>query len=205
MTKKNKAILLIAIILLVLIIDQTLKIWIKTHLMLGESIHITDWFQLLFVENKGMAFGIELIDKMFLSIFRIIASGLLIYYLVKLIRENYSFGFIACIGLIFAGAFGNLIDSLFYGQWFTHSYGQVAAMFPAQGYESIFHGRVVDMFYFPLIKNAAGETLFFRPVFNFADAAVTVSVALVLIFYRKDLNNSLESKKKKEPQEYLEK
>ncbi len=201
MSVKNKIIWLTLIVFAILLIDQTLKIWIKTHLMLGESIFVTNWFQLLFVENKGMAFGVELIDKLFLSIFRIIASGLLVYYIVKLIKENYRFGFIICIALVLAGALGNLIDSIFYGQWFTHSYNQVASMFPEQGYTSYFHGKVVDMFYFPLIKNSAGETLFFRPVFNFADAAVTVGVALVLIFFRKDLNASLESKSKKDKTE----
>ncbi len=198
MSVKNKIIWLSFIILAILLVDQALKIWIKTNLMLGESIFVTNWFQLLFVENKGMAFGIELIDKLFLTIFRIIASGLLIYFIIKLIKENYRFGFIVCIALILAGALGNLIDSIFYGQWFTHSHGQVATMFPEEGYASYFHGKVVDMFYFPLIKNSAGETLFFRPVFNFADAAVTVGVALVFIFFRKDLNTSLESKSKKD-------
>ncbi len=200
---KNKIIWLTIIVLAVLLIDQALKIWIKTHLMLGESIFVTNWFQLLFVENKGMAFGVELIGKLFLSIFRIIASGLLVYYIVKLVKENYRIGFIICIALVLAGALGNLIDSVFYGQWFTHSYNQVATMFPEQGYAPYFHGKVVDMFYFPLIKNGAGETLFFRPVFNFADAAVTVGVALVLIFFRKDLNASLESKPKKEKNNYV--
>ncbi len=197
MTKKNRIIWLSVVVLAILLIDQALKIWIKTNLMLGESIFVTDWFQLLFVENKGMAFGIELIDKLFLSLFRIVACGLLVYFIVKLIKENYRFPFILCIALIFAGAVGNLIDSVFYGQWFTHSYGQVATMFPAEGYASYFHGKVVDMFYFPLITDAAGKVLFFSPVFNFADSAVTVGVALVLLFFRKELNSSLETKKEK--------
>lgn len=199
MSSKSKSIWLVAIVFLVLIIDQALKLWVKTHMMLGESITVTTWFEILFVENPGMAFGMEIIGKLFLTIFRIIASGAIIYFLYNLIKNNYRFGFIACIGLILAGAVGNLIDSVFYGQIFSHSYGQVATMFPEQGgYSGHFYGKVVDMFYFPLIKNGMGETIFFRPVFNFADSAVTVGVALSLIFYRKDLNKSLESKKVKD-------
>jgi signal peptidase II len=198
MSSKNKTIGLVAIVIGVLIIDQALKIWIKTHFALGESVSITGWFQLLFVENPGMAFGMELGGKLFLTLFRVVASGAIIYYLTKLIKQQYQFGFIACIGLILAGAVGNLIDSVFYGRIFSHSYGQLATIFPHEGgYAPYFYGKVVDMFYFPLIKDGMGETIFFKPVFNFADSAVTVGVALVLIFYRKELNKSLESKSKK--------
>lgn len=199
MSVKKKAIWLLVIIFSVLIIDQVLKIWVKTSFMLGESVAITSWFELLFVENKGMAFGLEIFDKLFLTIFRILASGLIIYFLIKLVKETYRFGFIVCVGLILAGAVGNLIDSVFYGQFFSHSYGQLATMFPAEGgYAPFFYGKVVDMFYFPLIKNSAGDVLFFRPVFNFADSAVTVGVLAILFFFRKDLNLSLESKKDRE-------
>jgi signal peptidase II len=197
MSAKSKSIWIIAIVLLVLIIDQSLKIWIKTHLVLGESIPVTGWFQLLFVENQGMAFGMELVGKLFLTLFRVIASAAIIYFIYKLIKENYRFGFVICVALILAGAIGNLIDSALYGIIFSHSYGQVATLFPVQGgYASCLYGKVVDMFYFPLIRNNMGETIFFRPVFNFADSAVTVGVAISLIFFRKDLNHSLESKKK---------
>lgn len=196
MSAKTKTIWVIAIVFSVLIIDQIIKIWIKTHMMLGEFYPVTSWFQILFVENQGMAFGMEIVGKLFLTLFRVVASGAIIYFLAKLIKKEYSFGFIVCISLILAGAVGNLIDSVFYGHWFSHSYGQVANMFPAEGgYGTYFYGKVVDMFYFPLIKNSAGETIFFRPVFNFADSAVTVGVALCLIFFRKELNKSLESKK----------
>lgn len=202
MSAKSKTLWAIAIVLLVLIIDQALKIWIKTHMMLGESIPVTGWFELLFVENQGMAFGMEIIGKLFLTLFRIVASGAIIYFLYKLIKNQYRFGFIVCISLILAGAMGNLIDSIFYGHIFSHSYGQVATAYPAEGgYANFFYGKVVDMFYFPLIKDSMGETIFFRPVFNFADSAVTVGVALSLIFFRKDLNESLESKKTKNENE----
>ncbi len=202
MSVKKKALWLIAIIFAVLVIDQILKIWIKIHFELGESIPVTSWFEIFFIENPGMAFGLEIFDKLFLSIFRLLASGIIVYFLVKLLKMPVRFGFIVCVGLVFAGAMGNLIDCIFYGQIFSHSNGQVAELFPATGgYAPLFYGKVVDMFYFPLIKNAAGEVLFFRPVFNVADSAVTVGVALILIFYRKDLNFSLESKKKSQKDE----
>ncbi len=110
------------IVMLLLILDQALKIWIKTHMQLHESIEITPWFYLYFTENPGMAFGIEVIGKLFLSVFRIIAVGFIGYYLYKLVKQNYAFGFIACISLIFAGAIGNIIDSIFYGVVFDHSF-----------------------------------------------------------------------------------
>lgn len=197
MSVRSKVIWIVSIVLAVLIIDQILKIWIKTHLTLGQSIPVTGWFQLLFVENQGMAFGMEIVGKLFLTAFRIVASAAIIYFLVQLVKKQYRFGFIVCISLILAGAIGNLIDSVFYGQIFNHSYGQVASLFPAEGgYAPYFYGKVVDMFYFPLIRNGMGETIFFRPVFNFADSAVSVGVAIAILFYRKDLNHSLESKKK---------
>ena len=139
----------VLIILILLTADQALKIWIKTHMQLHESIEITKWFYLYFTENPGMAFGIEVIGKLFLSVFRIIAVGFIGYYLYGLVKKNYSFRFIACIALIWAGAMGNIIDSIFYGVVFDHSYGQVATFMPAGGgYETWLHGKVVDMFYF---------------------------------------------------------
>ena len=180
------------IIILLLILDQALKIWIKTNMQLHDSIEITPWFYLYFTENPGMAFGIEVIGKLFLSVFRLIAVGFIGYFLYKLVKQNYAFGFIACISMIFAGAVGNIIDSIFYGVVFDHSYGQVATFLPeGGGYASWLHGKVVDMFYFPLIRNAAGECVFFRPVFNIADSFITVAVFLIILFYRKDLDESL--------------
>ena len=172
------------IVMLLLILDQALKIWIKTHMQLHESIEITPWFYLYFTENPGMAFG---------------------YYLYKLVKQNYAFGFIACISLIFAGAIGNIIDSIFYGVVFDHSFGQVASFMPeGGGYASWLHGKVVDMFYFPLIQTVlpewipvwgGEEFIFFRPIFNLADSAICVGVFLLLLFYRHTLSTSLSKEK----------
>lgn len=191
----------VLIILILLTADQALKIWIKTHMQLHESIEITKWFYLYFTENPGMAFGIEVIGKLFLSVFRIIAVGFIGYYLYGLVKKNYSFRFIACIALIWAGAMGNIIDSIFYGVVFDHSYGQIATFMPAGGgYETWLHGKVVDMFYFPIVQTVmpewvpvwgGEEFVFFRPIFNLADSAICVGVFVLLIFYRHTLSESL--------------
>lgn len=200
----NKSTKVVALILLVLLIDQALKIWIKTNMAYGEEIAILglSWAKLHFVENKGMAFGIELggdYGKLALSLFRILAVGFLIYYLRLLIRSNASFGLVACFGLILAGAIGNIIDSAFYGVIFSDSEAGYhsrtpAVMFPeGGGYASFLHGKVVDMFYFPIFDGTfpqwfpfwGGERFqFFRPVFNIADASITAGVASLLLFHR---------------------
>lgn len=203
MEKKNQGLIAILVIVLVLVIDQASKIWVKTHMSLFESIEITSWFKIYFVENNGMAFGMEFIGKMFLSIFRIVAIGFIGYYLYKLINERYKTGYIICISLILAGAFGNIIDSVFYGEIFSASYSGHVASFVSlgDGYSSWLHGKVVDMLYFPLIESTfpswvpvwGGQPfVFFSAIFNIADSAITVGIFILLLFYRKTLALSLE-------------
>lgn len=173
---------IVGLVIVAVAIDQALKLYVHSHLMLGESIEITPFFQLCYVENDGMAFGIEWFDKFFLTLFRLLAVGALGYYIHQLIHpkrdENkFSFAYLSMIGLVMAGALGNIVDCVFYGKVF--------------GYANWFYGRVVDMLYFPLITNSAGECLFFRPVFNFADSCITVAVIAILIWFRDDLNRSL--------------
>ena len=185
--KLSKGKIAVIVVLLVLIIDQVTKIWIKTHMYLGECIPVTSWFEILFVENNGMAFGLEIISKLFLSVFRIVAVIVVGYYLFKI------------VSLILAGAAGNIIDCLFYGLIFNAPMPpEVAVLFPeGGGYQSLFHGRVVDMLHFPLfsfywpdwIPWIGGNRFeFFRPIFNIADSAISVGVVVVLLFYRKYLS-----------------
>jgi len=192
-TKKS-----ILLILLILIIDQAVKIYVKLHFALGEHVDVFSWFKIYFIENNGMAFGMELIGKLFLTLFRIIAVGALAWYIHLLIKKEVRQGYILTISLVLAGAAGNILDSLFYGLIFSASnyLGPIATLFPeGGGYAGLFYGKVVDMLYFPLIKNASGETLFFSPIFNIADSAISVAVGIILIFFRKELNESLETKK----------
>jgi signal peptidase II len=190
----------ILLIFLIILIDQVLKIWIKTSFPLG---HVSDvlgfsWFQLYFIENPGMAWGMELggdWGKMMLTLFRLVAVIFGTWYLGKIIRERYTKGFILCASLIYAGALGNLIDSLFYGMIFEEStYHQVAAIFPEQGYASFLHGKVVDMLYFPIVRSNFPEWVpfvggndfeFFSPIFNIADASISIGVITLLIFQKR--------------------
>ncbi|MBR1809182.1 MAG: lipoprotein signal peptidase [Paludibacteraceae bacterium] len=197
MNKKAQTWLVAGIILLVLLIDQCLKFYVKLNFALGEAHAVFPWFQICFVENDGMAFGIEWFDKMFLTLFRIIAVGLFGWYIYMLInKQKTRTSYLVMVALITAGALGNIIDCLFYGLIFSESTPlTLATLMPeGGGYAPFFYGKVVDMLYFPLIHNSAGETLFFRPVFNFADSCITVAVIVVFLFFSKDLNNSLTKK-----------
>jgi signal peptidase II len=210
--KLSKGLAVTLLILFILLTDQIFKIWIKTHLMLYEDIHITSWFVLRFVENNGMAMGIELMGKLFLTIFRIIASAGIIYYLSLLIKKGFKFGYILCVALIFAGAAGNIIDSIFYGVVFNDSpvYNPnlphaAAVLFPPEGgYGVWFQGKVVDMFYFPLFEFQLPSWMpfigghkfeFFRYIFNIADASISIGIIVLILFYRKTFSESFEKKK----------
>ncbi len=203
MSKKRWVYLVMGIIL---IADQVLKIFIKTSFTLGESVHVFDWFQIVFVENPGMAFGITLGSKLFLTLFRIVVIAFAIYYLYLLIRDKYKTSYIVCVALIVVGAIGNVIDSMFYGLIFSESTPfQVAELFPeAGGYAPFLMGKVVDMFYFPLFVIPdwvpwIGGDIFFSPVFNIADSAITVGIIVLLLFFRHDFSLTLDkyTKRKK--------
>ena len=187
------------IIFLVLLADQAVKIWIKTHMFLGQEFHIAgDWFIIHFTENNGMAFGLEFggsFGKLFLSVFRIALVTGIGWYLWHLVKTKATTGAIVCFSLIFAGAIGNIIDSAFYGLLFSDSTMGIAKLFPPDGgYAGFLHGRVVDMLYFPLFSGIfpswmpvwGGEPfLFFRPVFNIADSSISVGVMMLLVFQKR--------------------
>jgi signal peptidase II len=194
--RQNKlplSIISISIILLILLLDQLSKLWIKTHFAIGDEIQITNFFYLHFIENDGMAFGMSFFDKKYLTLFRIIASIGIAYYIFKSIKSKSERMFIISLSLIFAGALGNIIDSLFYGLVFTESTPfSIAECVPfGQGYAPLFYGKVVDMLYFPLISGTYWSWLpivggapftFFAPVFNIADASITIGVILILVY-----------------------
>ncbi len=186
-----------------IVIDQVIKVAVKLNMYLHESFSVCgDWFYIYFTENKGMAFGMELGGKLFLTCFRLVAVSLLGYYLYRIIRNTkFPVGYIVSIALVFAGAMGNIIDSLFYGEIFTHSMGRVASLVPfGEGYGDFLYGAVVDMFYFPLFSFdwpawmpfVGGEHfIFFSPIFNFADACISCSIVSILLFYRNCINKPL--------------
>ena len=196
------------IVIAVLVIDQIIKIWVKTSMHLHESIKITDWFYIYFTENNGMAFGMEIFNKFFLTSFRVIAAIAIAWLLVQYVKKNYKTGFLVCVSLILAGAVGNIIDCVLYGEIFSESSRTMLANFVplGEGYSDWFYGKVVDMFYFPIIDThwpqwmpfVGGEHfIFFSPIFNFADAAISCGIIALVLFYGKYLNDIMEKGSKK--------
>ena len=194
------------IVFTVLVIDQVIKICVKTNMVLGERIHVTDWFYISFIENNGMAYGMTLVNKLVLSIFRILAISVLGWYLFRQVKRNARSFYVVCLSLVFAGAVGNLIDCMFYGLIFNASSPYYVSYFVpfGEGYAPFLMGKVVDMFYFPIIVTTwpewmpwvgGDEFIFFSPVFNFADACISVGVILLLLFCRKELSQISFSRK----------
>lgn len=199
----------ILIVTVILLIDQAIKIWVKTNMCRGESIRITDWFFIYFTENPGMAFGMEIFNKLFLTSFRIVAVVVIIWYLWKLCKDatgKIPIGYIVCLSCILAGALGNIFDCVLYGQVFSESTTYKVAEFVSfgEGYAPLFYGKVVDMFYFPLVETnwpswmpfVGGEHfIFFSPIFNFADASISCGIIALLLFYNRYLSREQEPAK----------
>lgn len=191
--------LALLLVVVSLVIDQVIKIWVKTSMTLHESIRVTDWFYISFIENNGMAYGMQIGSKLALSLFRVVAISLLAYYLWLQVRRHARTGYIVCLSMVLAGAIGNLLDCMFYGMVFNASSVHYTSYFVpfGTGYAPFLMGKVVDMFYFPLIVTTwpewvpmwgGEEFIFFSPVFNFADANISVGVVLLLLFYRKEIS-----------------
>ena len=200
------------LVLAILVIDQTIKIWVKTHMTLHEQIEIFSWFKIVFIENNGMAYGMEIGSKLVLSIFRIVAVGALGWYIAKEVKKQARWGYIICLSMVMAGAAGNIFDSMFYGLVFNASSEfYVSYLVPfGTGYAPFLMGKVVDMFYFPLIVTTWPEWVpvvggspyvFFSPIFNFADSSISVGVVLLLLFYRKEISEISIGKAKQEKQD----
>ena len=201
----------IALIFIILLIDQISKIYIKTHFILGESVDVFSWFKILFIENEGAAWGTKLSDllpisdstgKLVLTVFRLFAIAGIGYWLLDSIRKEASKTLVIAVSLIFAGAVGNIVDSLFYGLIFNDSYSTVATFFSADPYGGLFYGKVVDMLYFPLIDATwpdwmplvGGDTFrFFEPVFNIADTAISTGVGILIVFNKKAFSKTQEA------------
>jgi len=195
----RRAMLVTLIVVGVLLVDQLIKIWVKTNMTLHEQIEILSWFKIVFIENNGMAYGMEIGSKLVLSLFRVVAISLLGYYMVGLVKRQVRWGYLVCLSMIFAGAVGNLLDCMFYGLIFNASSEFYTSYFVpfGNGYAPFLMGKVVDMFYFPLIVTTWPEWVpvvggspfvFFSPVFNFADSSISVGVVWLLLFYRKEIS-----------------
>ena len=197
--KMSRSLMACLIVVAILLVDQAIKIWVKTHMSIGEDIRIADWFYISFVENNGMAYGITFINKLALSLLRIVAVCFIGVYIHRLAKRKASWGYIACLSMVMAGAAGNIFDSLFYGLCFSESdfYPVASYVGFGNGYSSFLMGKVVDMFYFPIIRTTypawvpfkAGEPfIFFSPIFNFADACISVGGVALLLFFRNQLS-----------------
>ena len=203
----------VLIVLAVLLIDQVIKIWVKTHMTLHEQIEIFSWFKIVFIENNGMAYGMEIGSKLVLSLFRVVAIGVLGYYIFLQARKHARWGYIVCLSMVLAGAAGNIVDSALYGLVFNASSEYYTSYFVpfGTGYAPFLMGKVVDMFYFPLITTTWPEWVpmmggqqfvFFSPIFNFADSSISVAVVLLLLFYRKEISEiTLKKNKEEKPDE----
>lgn len=197
---KHTGILALAVAIALIVIDQVVKCYVKTHFYLGEDVEVLPFFQIRFIQNNGMAFGIELGSKLFLTFFRIVLVGVLIWYILRLTRIGKApAGYVMSVALVAAGAFGNIIDCVAYGEIFSNPYPPMRAEFVGwgHGYGGLFHGLVVDMLYFPLFSFDWPEWMpivggrhfsFFDPVFNIADSAITVGMAIIILFYTKYLS-----------------
>ena len=188
----------VILVIVILLIDQIIKVSVKTGMCLHDSIRITNWFYISFIENNGMAYGMQIGSKLLLSLFRVAAIGVLGYYIWLEARRKARWGYIVCLSMVLAGAAGNLLDCMFYGLCFDASTPQHVSQYVGlgNGYAPFLMGKVVDMFYFPLIVTTypewfpfwgGREFIFFSPVFNFADASISVGVVALLLFYRKEL------------------
>jgi signal peptidase II len=199
------------LIFLILAIDQISKIYIKTHFFLGESVEVFNWFKILFIENEGAAWGAKLSDvlpisdntgKLILTIFRLFAILGIGYWLYDLTKKKANTTYLLAVSLIFAGALGNIIDSVLYGVLFDHSNNQVATLFAKEPYGSLFYGKVVDMLYFPMVDTTWPDWMpyfggnrfrFFEPVFNVADTAISTGVGILIVFNKKAFGHNEET------------
>lgn len=197
----GRALLTVALVVALIVVDQWVKVWIKTHMTLHECINVLSWFKIAFIENSGMAWGLNLGSKLVLSIIRVVLIVWIAIYTVRLVRAREKWGYLVCMALITAGAMGNIIDGMFYGLIFTESTPwSVAEMVPwGTGYADFMMGKVVDMLYFPLIVTqwpqwipmvGGNDFVFFSPIFNIADSSISVGVVVLLLFYRRTLMTS---------------